>query len=72
MKTTVIIQNLSCDSCKNALEIKLSHMEGVSKVDINVAKKSLTFDYTTHNVIEGLRSELRDMGYPITEDPSTF
>ncbi|MEB2780737.1 heavy metal-associated domain-containing protein [Algoriphagus sp. C2-6-M1] len=70
MRATVIIENLKCDGCKNALQIKLSKIKGVSNVDINVSKSRVSFDYMTHNVMEGLRAELRDMGYPITEDPA--
>tara|TARA_R110002050_G_scaffold179741_3_gene313229 strand:+ start:1099 stop:1377 length:279 start_codon:yes stop_codon:yes gene_type:complete len=71
MRTTVTIQNLKCDGCKNTIQIKLSKIKGVSNIDVNVSKSSVTFDYTTHNVLEGLRAELRDMGYPITGDPNS-
>lgn len=66
------IQNLKCEGCKNALQIKLNKVDGISRVDVNVSESSVTFDYTTHNVIEGLRAELKDMGYPITGDPNTI
>jgi len=72
MRTTVTIQNLKCEGCKNALKIKLSKIKGISNVKVNVSKSSVSFDYTTHNVMEGLRTELRDMGYPITGDPNTI
>lgn len=72
MRTTVTIQNLKCEGCKNALQIKLNKVDGISRVDVNVSESSVTFDYTTHNVIEGLRAELKDMGYPITGDPNTI
>ena len=71
MRTTVTIQNLKCDGCKNTIQIKLSKIKGVSNIDVNVSESSVSFDYTTHNVLEGLRAELRDMGYPITGDPNS-
>ena len=71
MRTTVTIQNLKCDGCKNTLQIRLSKIKGISNVEICVAKSSLSFDYRTHNAMEGLRAELSDMGYPITGDPNT-
>ncbi|SHG54549.1 heavy-metal-associated domain-containing protein [Winogradskyella jejuensis] len=72
MRTTVHIQNMKCEGCKNALRIKLNKVDGISNVEINIADSSVAFDYTTHNVIEGLRAELRDMGYPITGDPNSI
>ena len=72
MRTTVHIQNMKCEGCKNALEIKLDKVNGISNVEVNIADSSVAFDYTTHNVIEGLRAELRDMGYPITGDPNSI
>jgi copper chaperone CopZ len=72
MKTTVTIQNLKCDGCKNTIQVRLSKIKGISNVDINVPKSTVSFDYLTHNVMEGLRAELSDMGYPITGDPNTI
>ncbi len=62
MRTTVTIRNLKCDSCKNALKIKLSKIKGISNVDISVSKSSVSFDYMTHNVMEGLRTEFKRDG----------
>ena len=67
MKTTVTIKNLKCDCCKNTLLTRLSKVEGISSVKIDLDKGSLNFNYKTHNAMEGLRSELRNMGYPITK-----
>lgn len=72
MRTTVIIKNLKCDSCKNTVAIKLDKVEGISSVFINVEKSSISFNYKTHNALEGLRIELADIGYPITEYPNTI
>lgn len=72
MRTTVNIQNMKCDGCKNAITVKLKKIVGISDIAIDVATKSLSFSYTTHNVMEGLRMELANMGYTITGDPNTI
>ncbi len=72
MRTTVTIQNLKCDACKSNVIHIISKMEGISNVSINIGKSALSFDYKTHNTMEGLRMELAEMGYPITEDPNTI
>ena len=48
------------------------NFEGVSNISIDVAKHEVRFNYTTHNVLEGLREALTDIGYPITKDPNTI
>lgn len=70
MKTTVIIQNLKCNDCKQKVITAIYNHKGISnyKIDINIG--SLTFNYTSHNAMEGLRFNLLKIGHPITEDPS--
>lgn len=72
MKTTVIIQNLKCDGCKNAVIKRMQKVEGISDISIDIETSEVTFDYTTHNAMEGLRDSLADLGYPITGDPNTI
>ena len=72
MKTTVTIQNLKCDGCKNAIKKRLLRLSGISNVSVNVFTSEVTFHYTTHNALEGLRESLADLGYPITGEPNTI
>ncbi len=72
MRTTVTIQNLKCEGCKNAIQKRMQQIVGISKVEIDVDSCSVSFDYRSHNAMEGLRAELTDLGYPITGDPNTI
>lgn len=72
METKVIIQNLKCDGCKNAITRRMLKIDGISDISIDVDKSEVSFTYTTHNALEGLREELTDLGYPITGDPNTI
>ena len=72
MRTTVTIQNLKCEGCKNAIAKRMAGILGISNIDIDVVSSEVSFDYKTHNALEGLRSELADIGYPITGDPNTI
>lgn len=72
MRTTVSIQNLKCDGCKNVISKKLQILAGISDCTIDVASSTISFNYSTHNAMEGLRMELATMGYPITGDPNTI
>lgn len=55
MHTTVTIQNIKCDDCKNAVTICLEAFCGISNIKINISKK-VSFNYTKHNTMEGSRS----------------
>ena len=68
MKTTVIIENLKCDDCKNSVVAALKKFKGITNVDIDITKGSLSFDYRSHNAMEGLRYHLLQIGFPITKD----
>lgn len=70
MRTTVTIQNLQCDGCKNAVAIQLNKVKGISNICIDVSSGRVSFDYKTHNTIEGLRMNLKEIGFPITDDPN--
>lgn len=69
MKTTVIIQNLKCDDCKQKVITAVNKFSRISILDIDITIGSISFDYKSHNAIEGLRYYLSTIGFPITEDP---
>lgn len=68
MRTTVSIQNMQCDGCRNAVAVQLNKVEGISNIVIDVSDNSVSFDYRTHNTLEGLRMNLKEIGFPIIED----
>lgn len=70
MRTTVIIKNLKCDDCKKTVVNAIKEFKGISNFDIDITKGSLSFDYTSHNAMEGFRFQLSKIGHPITEDIS--
>lgn len=68
MRTTVIVQDLNCDECKLTVVNLLQNFNSISKVKINLEESSLSFDYISHNAMEGLRIHLIKIGHPITKD----
>ncbi|MGV6831240.1 MAG: heavy-metal-associated domain-containing protein [bacterium] len=72
MKTKVVIQNLQCPFCQNAVIKRMLKIEGVSNIHVDLENSEVAFEYTTHNVLEGLRENLSELGYPITTDPNTI
>lgn len=70
MRTTVIIDKLRCDDCRNTVITILKNFKGITNYNIDITSGTLSFDYTSHNAIEGLRFYLAKIGHPITEDLS--
>ncbi len=70
MRTTVIINNLKCDNCKETVITALHKFNGISKINTNLTTGTFSFDYRSHNALEGLRFHLSKLGHPITEDSS--
>lgn len=70
MRTTVIIQNLRCNDCRHKVVTAIAKFKSISNVVTDITIGSLSFDYSSHNAIEGLRIHLSEIGHPITEDPS--
>ena len=72
MRTTVIINSLKCDDCKNKVVAAINEVDGFSNIIIDIATGSLSLDFRSHNAFEGLRLHLSEIGHPITKDPNVI
>ena len=61
---------MRCDECKKTVVNAIEKFKGISNFEIDITTGSLSFDYRSHNAIEGLRFHLQKIGYPITDDIS--
>ena len=51
MTTIIKIQNLKCGGCANTIMKKISTIENVTNVNVNIEKSTVTFDSLTQNEI---------------------
>ena len=65
MKTTVEIQNLKCNGCASTINNKLSGLENIKDVSVNVENGSVSFKYDTEDTFETVKKELHKLGYPL-------
>lgn len=65
METSFIIQNLKCGGCKNSIQRKLEHIDGISQVHVHVATSQVNLHYTNEFVLDKATHELGQMGYPL-------
>jgi hypothetical protein len=72
MRTTVVIGNLKCEECRSTVLDTLAEFRGVTNIVTDIISGHLTFDYSSHNVMEGLRLQLAKVGHPITGDSNVI
>jgi len=70
MRTTVVIDALRSQNGKTSVVSLLENSAGISNISMTIKTKKVSFDYTTHNAMEGLRMRLAEAGFPITQDPT--
>jgi len=65
MKTTVQIQNLKCNGCASTIKNKLSGLDNINEVSIDVENGSVSFEYDSEATLETVKKELHKIGYPL-------
>ena len=68
MKTKFLVKNLTCSDCENKVHAAICNQKGISEVEIDFTTNSITLEYNSHNSIEGLRSKLAIIGYPVNSE----
>jgi copper chaperone CopZ len=68
MNTTIIVQNLKCGGCAHTISTKLSELEFISDLDINVEKSEISFGYPKESDLIVIKEKLKNLGYPSIDD----
>lgn len=64
MNTTLHIQNLKCGGCAHTVTTKLSALENIENVHVDVENDTVTFDFVSENDLEIAKQKLLALGYP--------
>ena len=64
MKTTLYIQNLKCGGCANTITKKISTLDAITDVSVNVEESCVSFVYTTEEKLIEVKEKLKALGYP--------
>ncbi len=67
MQYSFVVQNIRCGGCKNTITSKLTKMDQVKEVDIDISESRITVITTTDNApdMRNIISEkLAKLGYP--------
>ncbi len=65
MKTTVQIQNLKCNGCASTIKNKLSELENIKEVSVDVENDAISFEYDKEDTLETVKIQLHKLGYPL-------
>ena len=64
MITTILIQNLKCNGCARTITNKLTDLDNVSEVNVNVEEESVTLNYLDDAALIHVKETLKINGYP--------
>ncbi len=72
MKSTLVIQNLKCGGCANTITTKISALENITDVEVDVEASSVSFVFQNGNDLETVKDKLAQLGYPIEGDKNSM
>lgn len=63
--TTFSVPEISCKTCKNAIETAVAPASGVDAVEVDVPAKTVTVRHDEHAPVERLVELIEDQGYDV-------
>ena len=63
-KTQLIIPNISCNHCVNAIKNDLGEMQGVTHVTGDPKTKTIDIEWTAPATLASIRALLQEINYP--------
>lgn len=72
METPIKVQNLKCGGCANTIQKKLSSLEGVENVTVDIENKLVHIIHQNSVSLEILASNLKAIGYPIEGEENSL
>jgi copper chaperone CopZ len=67
MKTSLKAPDIGCDHCANKIKKELAKLKGVTNVQVDVPTKMVTFEYDSPQTLAQAKSQLDEIGYPLSE-----
>lgn len=72
MKAILRIQNVKCNGCATTIINKITKIDDVSSVFVNIEDSTISFNYTKEDQIDQVKSTLKKLGYPVEGEQNTF
>ncbi len=72
MKTSIIVQNLKCGGCAKTITSKLSKIQGISEIIVEVEASKVSFLHQNINDALLVKERLNTLGYPSIDNKNTM
>ncbi len=67
MKFTLSVQNIKCGGCAKTITTKLSELENITDVAVDVNSGTVTYESKDATAKQDLRDKLKALGYPTVD-----
>lgn len=67
MKFSLVVQNIKCGGCAKTISTKLSELENIKEVLVNVNSGTISFESKNVESTQRLRDSLKALGYPTAD-----
>ncbi|PYZ93037.1 copper resistance protein CopZ [Salipaludibacillus keqinensis] len=65
-KETILVDGMTCNHCKAAVEGALTKVDGVSTAEVNLDAKNVTVEFNDNEVtVATLKEEIEEQGYDV-------
>ncbi|MDX1364705.1 MAG: heavy metal-associated domain-containing protein [Arenibacter latericius] len=68
MESTITVQNIKCGGCASTITSKLSELEDITDVSVDVVSGTVSFETTNKDGIQELKNKLKSLGYPAADE----
>ena len=66
MRQTLIVEGMSCNHCKNAVEKAVNSLPGIIFAEVDLAAKKLTVEFDENkSEIDQVRAAVEEAGYEV-------
>ncbi|OBX21641.1 heavy metal transporter [Gelidibacter algens] len=72
MKTSILVQNIKCGGCAHTITTKLSTIENITNLQVDVEKNKVSFNYVNDTDAVAVKEKLKHLGYPSIEDSNSL
>ena len=64
MKSTIVIQNLECGGCASTITTKISALDNINNVLVDVETSTVSFEVSSEEDVTSVKNKLAAIGYP--------
>ena len=65
MQVTINVEGMSCQGCVNKVKKFVGELDGVSLVEVNLDKKSVSVEFSTPASEEQIKEAILDCGFEV-------